>query len=71
MLIEIELDVLNVGNNHFAKDCLNSEMERDPEQLQQMYSLDKDKIALKVLIANTYDNLIRTNSDDAMEHLNL
>ena len=36
-----------------------------------MYNLDNDQIALKVLAADTYDTLIRTNSDDAIDHLNL
>ena len=36
-----------------------------------MYSLDKGKTALRVLVADTYNNLIRTKSDDAVEHLNL
>ena len=36
-----------------------------------MYNLDKDQTALKVLVADTYDNLIGTNSDDAIDQLNL
>ena len=37
-----------------------------------MYNLDEDQTALKVLAADMYDNLIRTNSDDAIvDHLNL
>ena len=36
-----------------------------------MFHLDEDKTALKALAADTYDNLIRTNSDDAIHHLNL
>ena len=36
-----------------------------------MYNLDENQRALKVLTADTYDNLFRTNSDDAMDHLNL
>ena len=39
--------------------------------LQQMLNLDKDQTDLKVLAAGTYDTLIRTNSDDAIDHLNL
>ena len=35
--------------NHFAKDCLNSQIEKEPEQIQQMYNLDKDQTTLKVL----------------------
>ena len=35
------------------------------------HNLDEDKMALKVLTADTYDDHIRTNSDNAIEHLNL
>ena len=58
--------------NHFAKDCLNSDTEKEKsEQIQQMYNLEEQKTALKVLAPDTYDDLIRTNSDEAMNHLNL
>ena len=46
-------------------------MERESEQKQQVHTLDKNQTALKVLVINTYDNLIRTNSDDTIDHLNL
>ena len=36
-----------------------------------MFNLDEDKTALKVLVVDIYDDLIRTNSDDAIDHLNL
>ena len=35
-----------------------------------MFNLDKDKTALKVLVADTYDDLIRINSYDTIDHLN-
>ena len=35
-----------------------------------MFNLDEDKTTLKVLAADTYDDL-RTNSDDTIDHLNL
>ena len=31
----------------------------------------EDKTALKVLAVNTYNNCIRTNSDEVIDHLNL
>ena len=58
-------------NYHFAEDCPNSETEREPKQIQQMYNLDENQTVLKVLVADTYDNLIRTNSHEAIDHLNL
>ena len=36
-----------------------------------MFKLEEDKTALKILAADTYDDLIRTNSDEAIDHLNL
>ena len=57
--------------DHFAKVCPNSDTEKVSEQIQQMFNLDEDKTALKVLMVDTYDNLIRTNSDDAVDHSNL
>ena len=37
-----------------------------------MYNLDEEQTALKVLATDTYDNVIRTNSDDGIVyHLNL
>ena len=36
-----------------------------------MYNLDQNQTALKVLATDNYDNLIRTNSDDAIDYLNL
>ena len=35
--------------DHFAKDCLNSDTEREQsEQIKQMFNLEKDKKALNV-----------------------
>ena len=45
--------------------------DRKREQRQQMYNLDKNQTVLKVLAADTCDDLIRTHSDDAIDHLNL
>ena len=37
-----------------------------------MHNLDEDKTTLKILAANTYENLTRKNSDDAIvDNLNL
>ena len=43
-LTEIELDVLKCREYyHFATDCPNSQTEKEPEQIQQMYNLNDDK----------------------------
>ena len=58
--------------DHFAKDCPNSQTEKEMDQIQFMYNLDEEQTALKFLTTETYDNLIRRNSDDAIvDHLNL
>ena len=36
-----------------------------------MLNLEEDKTALKALATNTYNDLIRTNSDETIDHLNL
>ena len=36
-----------------------------------MFNLDEDKTVLKVLVADTYDDLIRTNSDEVTDNLNI
>ena len=45
---------------------LNSGTERESEKIQQMYNLDENQTALKILVADTYDT-----SDDAIDNLNL
>ena len=46
--------------DYFAKDCLNiSDTEKEKSgQIQQMLNLQEDKAALKVIMADTYENLI-------------
>ena len=50
--------------DHFTKDCLTLQVEKEPEQIQQMYNMDKDQTALKVLVTDTYDSLNRIHSAD-------
>ena len=58
--------------DYFVKDCPNmSETEKDQtEQMQQMLDVKGDKTALKVIVADAYENLIRTNSEETIDHLN-
>ena len=35
-----------------------------------MLNLEEDKTALKVITAETYEDLIRKNSEEAIDHLN-
>ena len=57
--------------DHFAKGCLNSDTGNESEQIKPIFNLDEDKTALEVLVTDTYDDPIRTNSDDTIDHLNL
>ena len=58
--------------DHFIKDCPNiSETEKQHlEQIQQMFNLVEDKTSLKVLVTDTYENIIRTNSEETIDYLN-
>ena len=35
-----------------------------------MLNLEEDKTALKVLAADTYEDLVRANSEETIDHLN-
>ena len=39
-------------------------------QIQWMVNLEEDKTTLKVLVADTYENLIRGNAEETLDHLN-
>ena len=58
--------------NHFAKDCPNiSDTEKEQsEQIQHMLNLEEDKTAVKVPVADTYEDLIRASSEETTDHLN-
>ena len=44
---------------------------KQSELIQQMFNLEEDKTALKVLAVNAYDDLIMINSDETIDLLNL
>ena len=54
----------------FAKDCPSkSDTEKEQlEQIQQMLNLEEDRTALKFLVADTYEDLIRANSEKTIDH---
>ena len=49
--------------------------ERETEQIQQSFNLDKEQTSLKALATDTYDSISKINSLEdiaiAQEHLNL
>ena len=47
----------HIEYDHFAKDCLMSKIEKEEEQIQQMYNMDEKQTALKTLAKDTYDSL--------------
>ena len=57
--------------DQFAKDCLNISDTEKEEQIQQMLNLEEDKTSIKVLEAETYEDLIRANLEETIDHLNL
>ena len=61
----------STSNDHFAKICPNiSDTEKEQsEQIEQMLNLEEDKTALKVLAADTYEDLIRVTPEETIDHL--
>ena len=59
--------------DHFAKDCLTLKLEKEAEQIQQMYNMDEEKTSLKTLATDTYESLNSVSSINEMatDHLNL
>ena len=59
--------------DHFSKDCQALKVEKEAEQIQQMYNMDEKQTTLKTLATGTYDSLNRINSIDetAVDNLNL
>ena len=59
--------------DHFTKDCPTSKEEREIEQIQQVFNLDKEQTSLKALTTDTYDSFNKINSieNTRQEHLNL
>ena len=56
--------------DHFTLDRPNSDTEGESEQIQQMYNLDENQTALQILAPDTYKDLIRTHSEEAIHHIN-
>ena len=43
--------------DHFTKDCPTTKVEKETDQIQQMFNLDEEQTSLKTLAADTYDSL--------------
>ena len=44
-------------SDHFAKKCLMTKVEKETEQMQQMFNLDEEQTSLKMLGTDTYYSL--------------
>ena len=44
-------------HDHFAKDCLTTKVEKETDQIQQMFISDEEQTSLKILASDTYDSL--------------
>ena len=60
-------------SDHFATDCPTTKVEKETDQIQQMFNLDKEQTSLKMIARYTYDSLNRVGSLEKIksEHLNL
>ena len=51
--IEIGLDVLNIDSyNHFARDCPMTQVDREVEQIPQMFNMDGNQKILQTPLLN-------------------
>ena len=59
--------------DHFTKDCQTTKVEKEADQIQQMFNLDEEQTWLKMLATNAYDSLNHIGSLEEIksEHLNL
>ena len=59
--------------NHFTKECQTTKIEKQTDQIQQMFNLEEEQTSVKTLAADTYDSLNHTASLEEIksEHLNL
>ena len=59
--------------DYFAKDCSTTKVEKETDQILQMFNLDEVQTSLKTLATHTYDSLNHTGSLEEVksEHLNL
>ena len=59
--------------DHSTKDCPTTKVEKETNQIHQMFNFDEEQISLKTLATDTYDILNHVGSLAEMksEHLNL
>ena len=57
--------------NHFVRDCLMTQADREIEQIQQMFSMDEEQALLQMPLIDTNQVRQSVNTIEAREHLNL
>ena len=57
--------------DHFAKDYHTSKIEKETDQMQQMFNLDEEQTSLKTLATDTYDSLNQVGSLEEIKSENL
>ena len=55
--------------DHFPKDFPTSNIEKEAEHIQQIFSMDDEQTSLKMLVTDTYDNLERVGTTDEITRL--
>ena len=48
--------------DHFAKDCLTTRVEKETDQIWQMFNLDEEQTSLKTLVTDIYNSLNHVGS---------
>ena len=48
--------------DHFTKDCPTTKVEKETNQIQQMFNFDEEQTSLETLVTDTYDSLNHVGS---------
>ena len=57
--------------DHFARDCLTTKIEREADQIKQLFNLHEEQTSLKTLAIDTYDGLNHIGSLEEIKSKNL
>ena len=56
--------------DHFTRDCPTMQVDREVEQIQQMFNMEEEQTILQTPIIDTNNATQSTNTIEAREHLN-
>ena len=57
--------------DHFARDCLNTQANREAEQIQQMFNMDKNKTILQIPLMSLNQDRQTISPVETRDNLNL